>query len=97
VKKWNEEKEKKKKEKKSFKHPFTNTSWSKKLQTTVTVFVVDSAVFPLRACRSPRRSANGSAAKCFIFLFFNLFFPGVKYRRIYDHRSYDRGVVVLFF
>jgi len=68
VKKWNEEKEKKKK--KSFKHPFTKTSWSKKLQTTVTVFVVDSAVFPLRACRSPRRSANGSPAKSFFFPFF---------------------------
>jgi len=65
VKKWNEEKEKKKKRKKSFKHPFTKTSWSKKLQTTVTVFVVDSAVFPLLCKRVARRSANGSAAKSF--------------------------------
>jgi len=31
------------------------------------------------------------------FLFVCLFFPGVKYRRIYDLRSYDHGVVVVVF
>lgn len=94
MKKWNEEKEKKKKKEKKVlnillqKHRGPK---SYKLQSRCL-----SSILPYFLCfASASLAAAQTAAQRNPF--FKSFFPEVKYRRIYDHRSYDRGVVVLFF